>query len=56
MRESFFNIYHLLAGSFVPYWLLSRREVSREAKLAYSKITDTRGNFFIGHSFIAIAP
>jgi hypothetical protein len=36
MRENFFNIYHLLAGSFVPYWLLSRREVSGGAKLAYS--------------------
>src|SRR4051812_31999470 len=36
MREILFNIYHLLAGSFVPYWLLSRREVSGEAKLAYS--------------------
>lgn len=36
MRESFFNIYHLLADSFVPYWLLSQREISGGAKLAYS--------------------
>jgi len=38
MREILFNIYHLLAGSFVPYWLLSRREVSGGAKLAYSQL------------------
>lgn len=36
MRENSFNIYHLLGGSFIPYWLLSRREVSGGAKLAYS--------------------
>jgi hypothetical protein len=36
MRENFFNIYHYLAGPFVPYWLLSRREISGGAKLAYS--------------------
>jgi hypothetical protein len=36
MKESFFNIYHLLAGAFVPYWLLSRKEISGGAKLVYS--------------------
>lgn len=35
MRESF-NIYHFFAGAFVPYWLMSRREISAGAKLAYA--------------------
>ncbi|MDQ3819504.1 MAG: helix-turn-helix domain-containing protein, partial [Acidobacteriota bacterium] len=36
MRENLFNIYYLLAGPFIQYWLLSRREISGGAKLVYS--------------------
>jgi hypothetical protein len=35
MKEQF-NIFHFLAGAFVPAWLLSRSEISPGAKLAYT--------------------
>ncbi|MDQ3803046.1 MAG: hypothetical protein M3416_04230 [Acidobacteriota bacterium] len=33
-----FNVYHFFAGAFVPFWLLSRPEVSGGAKLAYAML------------------
>jgi hypothetical protein len=36
MRDETFNVYHHLAGAFIPHWLLSRPELSEAAKLAYS--------------------
>src|SRR5256885_14060339 len=58
MRENFFNIYHLLAGSFVPYWLLSRREVSGCAKLVYSLLAqqaNSRGATQLHSQMAAVA-
>lgn len=37
MKENF-NVYHFFAGAFVPYWLLSRQEVSAGAKLTYAAL------------------
>ena len=33
-----FNIYHFFAGAFVPFWLLSRQEISAGAKLTYAML------------------
>ena len=58
MRENFFNIYHLLAGSFVPYWLLSRREVSGGAKLVYSLLAqqaNSRGSTQLHSQMAAVS-
>ena len=33
-----FNVYHFFAGAFVPFWLLSRQEVSPGAKLTYASL------------------
>jgi hypothetical protein len=33
-----FNIYHFIAGAFVPFWLLSRQEVGAGAKLTYAML------------------
>lgn len=35
MRANF-NVYHFFVGAFVPFWLLSRQEVSPGAKLTYA--------------------
>jgi hypothetical protein len=33
-----FNVYHFFAGAFVPFWLLSRQEISPGAKLTYAAL------------------
>ena len=33
-----FNIYHFFAGTFVPFWLLSRQVISAGAKLTYAML------------------
>lgn len=33
-----FNIYHFFAGTFVPFWLLSRQEIGAGAKLTYAML------------------
>ncbi len=33
-----FNVYHFFAGAFVPFWLLSRQELSPGAKLTYAAL------------------
>lgn len=33
-----FNIYHFFAGAFVPFWLLSRQEISAGAKMTYAML------------------
>lgn len=58
MRENFFNIYHHLAGPFVPYWLLSRTEISGGAKLTYSLLAqqaNSRGATQLHSQMAAVA-
>jgi len=33
-----FNVYHFFAGAFVPFWLVSRQEISPGAKLTYAAL------------------
>ena len=33
-----FNVYHFFAGTFVPFWLLSRQEIGAGAKLTYAML------------------
>jgi hypothetical protein len=33
-----FNVYHFFAGAFVPFWLVSRQEISPGAKLTYASL------------------
>src|SRR5437763_9246439 len=58
MRESFFNIYLYLAGPFVPYWLLSRPEISGGAKLVYALLAqqaNSRGATQLHSQMAAVA-
>jgi hypothetical protein len=58
MRENFFNIYHHLAGPFVPYWLLSRPEISGGAKLVYALLAqqaNSRGATQLHSQMAAVA-
>jgi hypothetical protein len=58
MRENFFNIYHHLAGPFVPYWLLSRKQISGGSKLVYSLLAqqaNSRGATQLHSQMAAVA-